>query len=110
MVEQEEKSRAFRLDNSTLIPVGISILGITTAVSIAMWLQSSILELKYKEEMTSSSLRAGMATLQDSVTALSAKLDESMHDRWTFGDMQNWVKLLASENKALLIPAPTRNR
>ena len=89
----EPKVPIFTLDRSTLIPLGLLITVVLSAISGTVWLQASFMDLKYQ-----------LKDNTDTINEIKMEIQEKMTDRWTRTDMTNFLDLLKAKNPELKIP------
>lgn len=84
----ERDRPAFVVDRSTLIPIGLLVAVVISAISATVWINTYLLNLQHQVE-----------SLRDEVSRLN-------QGTWTLTDMQLWVNS-ANSSKAFPLPTPT---
>ena len=95
----EPKEPFLKIDRTTLVPIGLLVAVVISAISATVWINTYLLRLTYSVE-----------ALNERVTALSTRLDAATGDRWTMSDMVAWVALTAAKNPALVLPDPIHGK
>lgn len=81
------------LSQNSLLPIGAAIAIMLGGISSAVWLNGTLLSIGYKLD--------GLVTRID-------RLEGAVSDRWTRGDMSNWVEILHARNPTMAIPDVTK--
>ena len=88
------KAPLFTLDRATLVPIGLLISVVLSAIAATTWIQGTLLDLDHKIEL----LNGKLGTLAN-----------DMANRWTLRDMAAWAELLQAKNTSLTIPVPKKD-
>lgn len=92
---EPENRPAFVLDRTTLIPIGLLVAVVLSAISATVWINTYLLTLKQEVE-----------TANREVAAIRQDLREQIVNRWTADDMAAWVQLANAKN-TFPLPSPT---
>lgn len=82
------------VNKETLVPLGLLCAVVFTAITVTMWLQSTLLTLQHKI---------------DQLDVRVALIYESDRARWSLADQTTWAELLQARNPALNVPPTKRN-
>lgn len=89
------KQPLFTLDRSTLVPLGLLVSVLLSAVTGTVWINSKLLSVEYS-----------LTRLNDRIAELQAQMSSAATDRWTKTDMAHWVELVNAGKPDLKLPLP----
>lgn len=89
--EQDKERPAFIVDKSTLIPIGLLVAVVISAISATVWINTYLLNLQHRVE-----------SLHEEVRRIN-------QGTWTLTDMQIWVNN-ANTAKAFPLPQPIHSK
>lgn len=85
-----------KLTPQTWIPIGVAVAAIMAFAGGAVWINSNFQSLQFQN----GELSRGMARLEQRI--------DTLQDRWTARDMQQWIELLRAKNGTLSVPDAPR--
>lgn len=83
----------FRLDKGTLVPIGLLVAVVLSAISATVWINTYLLQLSHKVER-----------VDDRLGALAANVAAINAGTWSLADMRSWTDLLRVSNQSLHVP------
>ncbi len=84
-----QQDKAFTLDKTTLIPIGLLVAVVLSAISATIWINTYLLNLQHE------------------VNSLRVEVEKLNKGTWSLTDMQVWVNL-ANSQKAFPLPSPSQ--
>lgn len=94
--------KPFTLGNDTLVPIGLIATVVGSAIAVSLWLNSSLMDLRYNQRDTNSRIEQ----LASQIADLKDQGARSSSDRWTRLDMIRWIELANAKNPSAALPIP----
>ena len=114
---EDRKKSVISIDRETLVPIGLLVSVVLTAVGSVLWLGTQFSDLAavqqaaaFDRERGMLQLRNEIAILSGDIKALQVQVQNTQDDRWRYHDMKAWVEILKAKNPALDIPEPLRSK
>jgi hypothetical protein len=112
-----DRSPIIRIDRDTLVPIGLLVSVVMSAVGAVWWISSTIHELTqqqreawFVQQTAMLELKGQLDVLKSELRLVASQVQDGSSDRWRFADMVAWAKLLAAQNPTLTIPQPSRGQ
>lgn len=102
--QQEQVSPLIRVDKSTLVPVGLLVTVVLSAISMTTWLQGSIAEMRGTQEKNVLILTSEMNLLRLKIEELGNKITNMQGSFVRDDDMQSWITLFRAQNPNITVP------
>lgn len=84
-----------KLTRDTYIPIGVAATLFAFLLSSGIWFNNVVNQLE-----------TAIMLMNHEISDMNNKLDNSLEDRWTASDMENWAELLKAKNTTLDVPKP----
>lgn len=84
---EDPKQPMFRLDRETLVPLGLLVAVVLSAISATVWINTALLNLAHK-----------VGDIDTKLATVATRLDAIQSGWWTQADMRAWVKLARAQN------------
>ena len=94
MADRPERTSLLTVNKETLVPLGLLVAVVVTAITVTTWLQKTLLNLEHKI---------------DQLDVRVSLINESDRSRWSSADQAAWAELLQARNPALNVPPTKRN-
>lgn len=108
--EQAQPSNpVIKIDKSTLVPIGLLVSIVVCAVYTTMWIQGTLLDLKHDTEIRSLQVVNSLNDIKQKVDSLANTVSMMSSEKWTINDMENWIRMLKSQNSSLNVPEAARS-
>jgi hypothetical protein len=85
----------FRIDRSTLVPLGLLVTVVLSAIGATLKIQEGIYEL-----------RINMMSIAGKVDSLGVRVDGMANGWWSYADMRAWVREAQARNAASGVTFP----
>lgn len=102
--EARERKPILSLDRDTLVPIGLLVAVVLSAITATVWINSTMLELKHAVDKANDRIQA----VDTRVTDLQGQVSDGNGEKWTFADMRRWVALANARNPATPLPDPAK--
>lgn len=84
-----------KIDKSTLVPIGLLVAVVLSAISATVWINTALLKLNHSVE-----------NVTNKVDALGKRVDAINSAWWSHADMRAWVREAQAQNKSNGITFP----
>jgi hypothetical protein len=95
--ERQDREPIIRIDRNTLIPIGLLVSVVISAISATLWIQSTMMALQYS-----------VREVDTKVDGINKRVDHITNGWWSYADMKAWVREANANNKsgAIVFPEP----
>lgn len=105
---QNDKTPAFSIDKSTLVPIGL-LVSIVLLVTAGTWQLSSVLGSFQREQFSrDQEFALKFQRIEMSLQQLQDTVASTVTDRWRRHEMREWANLLKANNPSLNVPEVPR--
>lgn len=92
------------LDRDTLVPIGLLVTVVLSAITATVWINTTMLELQHGVDKANTHIQS----LDLRVTDVQAQMAGANSQTWTWADMRHWVELVNASNPASKLPTPIK--
>lgn len=108
--EHETVGPLMKVDKSTLVPIGLLVTVVLSAISMTTWIQGSISEMRGTQEKNILILTNEMNLLKMKIEELGFKITGMSTSFVRDDDIHAWVALFKAQNPALNVPDLPKHR
>lgn len=101
-----DNAPVIRIDRSTLVPIGLLITVVGSAIGATLWLQGTMLELVHNSDKSTLKLEQQIQGVKSDVRLLTQRVEAADGHQFTSSDMKRWCELLSANNPDLKVPEP----
>lgn len=106
MPTKSESSPVIRFDRSTLVPIGLLITVVLSAIGATSWIVVTVLEMRHSSEKSAMEQQGQYRELSAKVDGLVALVERSNNGHISRDEWRSWCELLKARNPAMEVPRP----